>query len=213
MRRRSIGGLGLGTARERAFDPLLALAGAIGIVAALHLLRPDVHPARHYVSEYGNEGWSWLLIAALLLVVLGLLSLATLARDTLGARIAPRLMNASAALLVPAAVFSTDRRGGEAVTESLAGRVHGVAAIGAFCLLVLAMAALSPRFEGDAKRLGRPSTLALPLALTGVGVAMVAFVLVPEAHGLRQRAFLAIVFGWLVLTASRLRHSDARPLV
>lgn len=177
----------------------------------MHVLRPDVHPGRHYISEYGNDAWSWLLAVAVVLTALGVLSLASILRDAVGARTAPRLMSASAAMLAIAALFSTDRQGGEVESRTLAGQVHGVTAIGAFCLLTLAMAMLSPRLEGDRQRLGRSSTLAVPLAAAGVAVVTVAFFVVPEAHGVRQRAFLAIVFGWLVATALRIRALP-RPL-
>jgi hypothetical protein len=117
-------------------------------------------------------------------------------------------MGASAAMLAVAALFSTDRQGGEVESRTLAGQIHGVTAIGAFCLLILTMAMLSPRFEGDRQRLGRSSALALPLAAAGLAIFIAALVLIPEAHGVRQRAFLAIVFGWLVATALRVRSSS-----
>lgn len=193
---------------------LLLLATGVAIVVVLHGLRPDVHPALHYVSEYGNERWSWLLTGALLLIGAGLVALASSIRATVRARTGPRLMQASGLLLILAALFSTDRRGGEVEIGTLAGKLHGVTAIAAFCLLVAAMAALSPRLEGDGAQLGRVSTLALPLALTGPLVAAAAFAVMPEAHGLRQRVFLVVVFGWLLATAVQVRAArcdDRRP--
>jgi hypothetical protein len=181
------------------------LVAGVGSVLALHLLRPDVDPANHYISEYGNETWGCLLSVALVLIGSGLLALGAALRATVRTRTGPRLMQASGAMLLVAAVFSTDRLDGEVEASTLAGEIHAVMAIGAFCLLVLAMATLSARVVGDGNPLGGPSALALPLALAAPAVAAAAFALVPDAHGLRQRLFLAIVFGWLLATAFQVR--------
>lgn len=176
----------------------------------LHVLRTDVHPARHYVSEYGNETWWWMLSVALLLIGGGVIALASALRTTVRARGGPLLLQASGVLLVVAAVFSTDRRGGEVEVATLAGQVHGLAAIGAFCGLVLAMMLLSPRMSGDERQLGRVGELAIPWAMVAVTPVVAAFLLIPEAHGLRQRLFLAIVFAWLLAAAVQVRSLRRR---
>lgn len=201
--------------RDSARYPVTAFALlAVGTVAVvlLHVVSPDVSPANHYISEYGNRTWGWLLSAALILIAAGLLALGALLRDnvrtgTLRAQAGPRLLQTSGVMLVVAAFFSTDRLGGEVEIATLAGKVHGVMAIGAFCLLVLAMIMLSPRVSDERELLGRSSALALPLALIAPAIAAAAFAVMPDADGLRQRVFLAIVFGWLLATAFQVRSS------
>lgn len=185
-------------------DPLLLLGAGVAVIVVLHVLRTDVHPARHYVSEYGNEAWWWMLSVALLLVAGGLVTLAATLRGAVLHRAGPRLLQLAAALLVVAAICSTDRRAGEVETATLAGQVHGLAAIGAFVVLVLAMATLSPRFGGEG-HLGRVGELALAWAAVAVTPVVIAFLVIPEAHGLRQRLFLAIVFAWLLAAAAQVR--------
>jgi hypothetical protein len=195
--------------RETAYYPvaaLLLLATGAAAVVLLHVLSPEVSPASHYVSEYGNRTWGWLLSVALILIASGLAALGAVLGDdfrTLStrARIVPRLLQVSGAMLVIAALLSTDRLGGEVEVATLAGKVHGVMAIGAFCLLVLAMVLVSPRLNDDDELLGRSSALALPVALAAPAIAAAVFAIMPDADGLRQRMFLAIVFGWLLATA------------
>ncbi|MDP2710706.1 MAG: DUF998 domain-containing protein [Solirubrobacteraceae bacterium] len=186
------------------------LAAGVGIIIVLHALRPDVDPARHYISEYGNEAWSWMLSAALLLIAVGLLALAASLRDTRQTRPGPRLLQLSGLLLIVMAVFSTDRRGNHVEIATLAGKLHGIAALGVFALLVLAMMMLSSsssRGEGWRERL-RPSELALPAGLMALVPPLTVFAVAPEAHGLRQRVFLLVVFSWLLVTAVQVRSSD-----
>lgn len=182
--------------------PAVLIGGGMVMIVLLHAVRPDVHPTRHYISEYGNDEWSWLLGLALVLIAIGLLALGTVLRSAMRRKLSPRLMQAAGLMLMVAAIFSTDRYGGEVEVGTTAGKLHGIMSIGAFCFLVLTMASL----RGDASQRGRALALALPLAILGTAVAAAAFVLVPEADGLRQRAFLTIVFGWLVAAALELRH-------
>lgn len=201
-----------GTSRRRfsrpPASPALLIAAGVVMVVLLHPLRTDVDPTRQYISEYGNQAWSWMLSAALVLVAVGLLALASVLRTTVRARTGPRLLQVAGALLIIAAVCSTDRAGGEVETATLAGRIHGAASLAAFALLVLAMAMLSPRLEGGDRRLGRVGELGLPVALLAVTPTLVAFLVIPEAHGLRQRLFVAIVFAWLLAVAAQVRSLD-----
>lgn len=193
--------------------PFVLLLAAAGIIVVLHPLRPDVSPTHHYISEYGNEAWSWLLSGALLAVAVGLLALGRALRDSTRVRLTPQLLWASGGMLFLAAIFSTDRRGGEVEAATLAGQLHGVLSIGAFCLLVLAMIALPLRSADAARELGRTAAWALPLAGLATAAAAAAFAVAPDAGGMRQRMFLLIVFGWLIATALQLRSVQAAPAV
>jgi hypothetical protein len=198
------------TAMRRGAAPLLGTGTALVVV--LHFLRPDVHPGRHYISEYGNDTWWWVLSLALLLIATGLFALAATLLESSSSRTAPRLLQGAGGLLIVSAVMSTDRTGGEVVSATLSGKVHGVAAIGAFGLLAASMVALSHRVYGPGTRLGSAGAWALPLAALAVGLAATTFMLVPDAHGIRQRLFLAIVFAWLLVTSRQLSSSEPGPI-
>jgi hypothetical protein len=208
--RQRIGSRSPALALRRGAAPLLATGTAL--VIALHFLRPDVHPGRHYISEYGNDTWGWVLSLALLLIATGLFALAATLLESSGPRTAPRLLQGAGGLLIVSALLSTDRTGGEVVEATLSGRVHGVAAIGAFGLLAAAMVALSDRIRGAGFRLGSAGAWALPLAALAIGLAATTFMVVPDAHGVRQRAFLAIVFAWLLLTSRQLANAEPDPI-
>jgi hypothetical protein len=195
--------------RRRAWHSAAALligAGAV-MVLLLHPLRGDVDPARHYVSEYGNEAWSWMLTVALVFTATGLLALASGLRETARTQTGSRLLEAAGLLLVIAAFVSTDRRGGEVEAATIGGLLHGWAAIGAFILLVLAMLSLSPAL-GDGRRRWGLDRLGVAAGVVAAATPLVAYLLVPEAHGIRQRLFLAIVFAWLIAVALHLRAPE-----
>jgi hypothetical membrane protein len=194
--------------RLRQSAAALLLAAGTGLILLLHVLDREVDPRRHYISEYGNDTWGWLLSAALLLVGGGLLALAASVREARRSRAGVLLLQASALLLVVAAAVSTDRRGGEVATATLAGQIHGIAAIGAFVLLVLAMIAVPPRPGGGDGPYGL-DRLAVWAGLAAVTPPLVVFVLAPGAHGLRQRVFLVVVFAWLIAVAVQLRSAPA----
>jgi MFS family permease len=62
------------TARLRQVQ-LTALAATIGCVAALHLLRGDLPPLRHRLSEYANGPYGWLMTAAFTTLGVAMLAL------------------------------------------------------------------------------------------------------------------------------------------
>lgn len=176
----------------------------VALTLALHALYPELDPARSYVSEYANGQWGWVLTLALLLLAVGSYALASGLREVTGLQLGPRLITLAGACMALAAVFSTDRYGDDEVVGTLAGRLHGFASIVGFAIVVVAMLLLARPLERD-QRWGQLGRVTLPLAAASVLALVLAFVAVPDAAGLRQRAFLALVFGWLVVAGFRLR--------
>jgi hypothetical protein len=181
----------------------------VALTLALHALYPELDPARTYVSEYGNGQWGWVLTLALLLFALGSYALGSGLREVTGLRFGPHLITLAGACMATAAVFSTDRYGDDEVIGTLAGRLHGFASIGGFAIVVVAMLVLARPLERD-ERWGQLGRVTLPLAAASVLALVLAFLAVPDAAGLRQRAFLALVFGWLVAAGFRLRALEDR---
>jgi hypothetical protein len=181
----------------------------VALTLALHALYPELDPARSYVSEYANGQWGWVLTLALLLFAVGSYALASGLREVTGLLLGPRLITLAGACMAIAAVFSTDRYGDDEVVGTLAGRLHGFASIGGFAIVVVAMLLLARPLERD-ERWGQLGRVTLPLAAASVLALVLAFVAAPDAAGLRQRAFLALVFGWLVVAGFRLRVLEDR---
>lgn len=189
---------------------LAMLLCAAAIVVVLHALRPDVNPAIDYVSQYGNDDWSWLFGAALVFCALGLFSLGSALRETEDGHGGSTLMRVAAVLLGIVGVFPSDRRG-EAASVSLTGLIHGTAAIAALFALTAAVAVISlrgPVVNGVRAGSRRLRGRAMQLVLGALVLGVVSVALAPEAQGLRQRVFLVVVFGWVLFIAHRVRSAD-----
>ncbi|MGI8854131.1 MAG: DUF998 domain-containing protein [Thermomicrobiales bacterium] len=101
----------------------------------LHLLRRDLNPATHYISEYAVGRYGWLMASALVILGIGTLSLAfCLARTTdtgLVARAGIIFLGISGVSTILTGLFRTDIAGHG---PTLAGRIHGRAALVAILL-------------------------------------------------------------------------------
>jgi Protein of unknown function (DUF998) len=141
-----------------------ASALALIALAALHVLRRDIHPARTMISQYalGQHGWVMALVfAAFAAASASLFAALMLHVPSLPGRIGLVFLLGAAALLAMAARFPMDRVSAPPAQMSFSGKMHSVAfMIGVPCQ-VLAVLLLSLAL-GDS----RPS---LPLlALTAV---------------------------------------------
>src|SRR3954454_25017143 len=185
----------------------LGLAGFAGIVALEHLLRRDLPPADHFVSEYA-VGWTHPLQAAAFVSW----AAATAACTLLAARVNERriaraivvvgLVAATAGLCL-AAVFSTQTIAGElpaGVQRTTAGRLHDFGTLAILAgLLVAALASL---------RLLRPARYRLTVAALGVALVAIVPALVAvgwDAPGIGQRGFIAVGLAWQWVFAAQVR--------
>lgn len=181
---------GSGVAALAAAATVLAAAGA---VLALHVLRRDLEPASHRLSEYANGPWGWLMTSAFVMVAAGV----WLLRRALpaGGPLRPMraLLAVAAAGFLVSAAFPTDPTMPDAVRE----RVHSVASTGA--LITLAAAALWTVTLGAAAIGWRRGPAAVAVAVAALGV-----LFSPLAHDSRwtgavQRLCYAALTVWLLL--------------
>jgi hypothetical membrane protein len=186
---------------------------AIGVVVALHVVRPELDPVAHRLSDYANGDHGWLMAVAFAVLAASMLVLAPIVAAT---GRTPRRRRAIQAAMVVAAVglaaagifrtgvsraslraserFSSVRQAG-----TLSDDLHGLTSSAATIALVVA-AVLS----------GRRGIAALAAAL---------LVTSPLLHrtavaGLDQRVLWAVVLTWVLTSAripDRLSSSSAPP--
>ena len=93
---------------------LVAIAGAVAfavLLASLHLIKPELDPSWHFISEYAIGRYGWMMVLAFLSLALGYVGLFVAIRSqlrTITGRIGLALLLVSALGLTIAAIFTTD---------------------------------------------------------------------------------------------------------
>jgi hypothetical protein len=174
-----------------------AVVVALAIVLGLHVLRRDLEPASHRLSEYAVGPWGWLMTSAFVLVAVGV----WLLRRALPASTLLRPVRALLALAVVGFAVSglvpTDPATPDAVSET----VHSAASAGA--LMASAAAAMWTVTIGVESIAWRR---ALGPARVVTAVAGLAVVMGPWVHdgpwtGAVQRLSVAALAVWLLLVS------------
>lgn len=183
-----------------------AVLTSAGAVVALHVLRPDLGPAGHRLSEYAVGPWGWLMTAAFLLFAGGLPGVRR-GLPTQG-RLGPvrLLLGVGAVGMVVSAAFETDVTAPDAAREV----IHSTASSGAFLSLV---AAAVWTVTGARAVLAWPTPTVVPDVV--VTLAVLGAVVSPLAHdgpwtGAVQRVSYVVLVIWLLLL-SRARPVAAPP--
>jgi hypothetical protein len=104
-------------------------AAFVALLAALHVLKPELDPSWRFISEYAIGDYGGLMVLAFLSLALSYLTLFLAIRSqlrTLGGRIGLALLLVSAAGLIVAGIFTTDpiTAGQEAMTTE--GYLHSL---------------------------------------------------------------------------------------
>ena len=199
----------------------VALAGIVAFavaVLALHGLQPALSPATQAISFYAHGTHGWLLTAGLLALGLGSLALsAGLARGVRGATAARAgrwCLGVWGVGVVLGGIFPADPPGNWAAPPSVAGWVHGNAALVAFAALPAAAVLLSLAFRRD-PRWRRVAAISSALAAAAVAslilfLASLAPAIVspgpPVLLGLTERVLLVVYLLWLALVGGALRQ-------
>ena len=189
----------------------VAIVGAaifVGLVAALHFLRPETSPIGRPTSEYAVGRFGYLMTVAFVALsvatwalVIGLhRGLTRAARSSLGLG----LLAVFGTCLLVAATFPIDLEGSP---ETPTGRIHSINGPIAFLSLTAATNLVSRRFKWDAKW-RRPlyriaSVLALIMIPSFISGAVTAAR--ETGVGIAQRILLVTFAAWYLVVASRLR--------
>ncbi|MET0458264.1 MAG: DUF998 domain-containing protein [Ilumatobacteraceae bacterium] len=214
-RRRRRGASTRVTARDRARiavvmrrATLVLLTTALGCIVALHLLRRDLNPAGHRISEYAIGPYGPLMAIAFVSIGVALVTLgvavAAATVDRWSALVAATFTVAGLGM-VASGIWRTDPGRSGATTDA----IHSAAS--AFATLALIVAALAwsvvlRRPDGRGRRGRRRFDVGAVLAL----LAAVLGALSPALHrsswtGISQRLLWLTLLAWLMVTAWRLR--------
>jgi hypothetical protein len=142
----------IGGGRAAGFMALAGVATFVLAVGALHVLQPDLSPRDEAVSYYVHGPFGWLLTVGLLALGLGSLALvAGLGPFAAGrrGRIGRVLLAVWALGVLLGAAFAADPRGQWDEPPSLAGTIHGNAALLAFLALPVAAVLLGGVLRRD----------------------------------------------------------------
>ncbi len=110
----------------------LSFAGAamfVVLLAVLHLIKPELDPSWHFVSEYAIGDNGWMMVLAFLSLALSYVALFMALRRqvrTLAGRIGLALLLASAVGLTMGGVFVTDPISANHDARTVSGKLHSV---------------------------------------------------------------------------------------
>ena len=212
-----------GRAQRNRFPRRIVLAGLGAFVtatAALHGFQPSLSPRDEAVSYYAHGTGGALLTAGLL--ALGLASIALVAAlgysvDGPGARVGRWLLGIWGLGVVLGAIFPADPPGRWHAPPSVAGIIHGNAALAAFVALPAGALCLARSFRRD------PRWASWARLLSALAVACAASLLLffaslvpvlvrpgpPVLLGLSERVLLALYVAWLAAAALALPGTDS----
>jgi hypothetical protein len=199
---------------------LLGIALFVATTVGLHFLQLDLKPLDEAVSYYVHGSQGWLLTVGLL--GLGIASFAitrSLAKtvDGAGARTGRWLLGVWSVGVLLSGVFRADPPGHWNEPPSLAGLVHGNAALLALATFPLAALRLGRSFRRDGR--WRPTAAALSRLAVAAAISLLAFMASlmpvfirpgpPILLGLSQRVLIATDVAWLTLVAvTILKHGS-----
>jgi uncharacterized protein DUF998 len=179
---------------------IAGLSFSVTCVVILHVVRTDLPPASHRLSEYANGPYGWLMTAAFVALACGIMALGI----TLGAErgpgrrswIFPTIAFLAGVGAFLSAAFPT---GVSPTSESIHSRASALATLSIVALaLAYSVSAARRQEDADADRVGIRLAIAVA-ALTAISP------LVHETHwtGLGQRLLWVAVLAWLLWAALR----------
>lgn len=182
------------------------------VMITLHLLRPDYALARRFLSEYSVGPFGFLGNAAFYVLAVTLLALAIglqmSVRHSVPLALTCLLIGLAAVAFCTSALFPTDVQpaGGGRPISSRAGAIHDLSALAIFVALIVAALTLPGALKRDASWAPFSGIVRLFGLLILIG--FICFFLVPwRLKGVAQRAEVAVILTWLLLTGLRLRQS------
>ena len=180
-------------ARLRTVSIALVSIGA-ACVLALHVLRRDLPPMDHRLSEYANGRWGFLMTAAFVAIGAGLVAFGFAIRPP--RRPLPVVVTAAGAAMVTAGIFRTgpDRVG--AASDAIHSRASALATLALIGVAVTCAVARQRRL-----RSWRPDVAGLLAAAAGVLGALSPLLHRTAWTGLSQRLLWLTLVTWVIVTA------------
>jgi len=183
---------------------VVLLGVGLACVVALHVLRPDLTPAGHRLSEYAIGSYGAMMTVAFVSIGAGLLALASPLARAGGrcSRVVPAAVFAAGTGMVVAGIYRTDPSHSGVTADAVHSRAS------AFATLALIGAALAWSVV-RARRWDITTSLALLAAVLG---AVSPFLHRSQWTGLSQRMLWLTLLAWLIVIASRLAPRSRQQL-
>jgi hypothetical protein len=199
-----------------------AAALALIALAALHVLKPEVHPSRNMISQYalGRHGWVMALCFAAFAAASACLFVALVAyAPLLLGRIGLAFLLAAAIGLAMAARFPMDPVSTPPAQMSFSGKMHGLAFVIGVPCQILAVLLLSLALQQQDSRVSLPLLSLAAVVWLSLGITIAIMLIVgpgklpnpngPERFlGWPNRLFMVSYAAWLMVAAWPM----ARPL-
>ncbi len=170
--------------------------------AALHLLRRDLNPATHYISEYAVGRFGWLMSTALVVLGVGTIALAVVMHATMHTtwlvRVGTAVLFVSGLSTILIGLFRTDLMG---QPSTVAGAIHGRAAFIAILFEAISVLMLTAAFFRD----GRWRSFRLVSLVFSVVVVISGALLPALQRGTGERLLVYTLVLWLFIAALRMR--------
>jgi hypothetical protein len=176
-----------------------ALLLSLASVAILHLVRSDLPPAAHRLSEYANGPYGWMMTMAFLALGCGLMGLGVILWAGRRGGVAWAVL-ATASLAAAGTILSgAFRTAGSDTSEAVHSRASAVAVIAVVALTLLYSIPIGRHRPGS-----RADPVGAGLALLAAALALVSPVLHQTTWtGLSQRLLWITVTTWLLRAAWR----------
>ena len=176
-------------------------------VVLMHVLRPDLEAAKHFLSEYALGPYSWVMTASFVAASAGCLCLSLGLRRsglvTVLATCGQALFAIAGAGLLVSAICPMDSPQGPSTTT---GEIHDISFLVNVTSLFLAEVLTSFAFGVHPRwRAYRRIALALAAVVLACFVLQFATLRKGAPYGLANRAFAMSLMAWLLVTTIRLR--------
>jgi hypothetical protein len=178
---------------------LVGVGAFMAGVMVLHLLKRDLNPTQHFISEYALGDFGWIQRIDFLAVGVGTIALAlTLGRVVKNpGRIAPIFIGLFGVSALLVAFVRID--GPQPITTE--GQAHEMISAIGFVLLISGMFVIARKFRSDAawSALRRPT-------IAWAATASATFIFMVVLGGIGQRIFIAACFSWMLAMAYHARN-------
>jgi hypothetical protein len=178
----------------------------------MHLLRPDLRPVSHMISEYAVGPFGWVMQSVFVGLSLGcaalLAGLAFNGPPSIAARLGVALLGVASVGLIVSAVYPMDLPGAPATR---AGEMHDLSFLINVGSIALAIVLLTIGFGSDLR--WRSFRRASSVLFSFIALAFVLQFLTLHKgapYGLANRFFISVVLAWLISTSVRLRNLSRR---
>ena len=190
--------------------------GAYAALALLlmHILRPDLAPTRHMISEYAVGTFGWVMQSVFVGLSLGcaalFVGLALNGPTSIAARLGVVLLAIASIGLIVSAIYRMDLPG---TPSTPSGELHDLSFFVNVGSIVLAIVLLTASFGSDFRWRSYRRTSVVLLSLIALALVLqllTLLVLKGAPYGLVNRFFISVLLAWLIATSVRLRNLARR---